>query len=269
MKLKILFLSVVAMVLIFLFLVVQGAAANTNYPQPHEYINDYAEVIDPATETVLNNKLGDFEKRTSNQVGVLTVKTTGDESIEEYSIHVFDQWKFGTEKEDNGAIIVFAIEDRKMRIEVGQGLEGDLTDIESKHILDDTVRPELRAGNYNAGVTNAVSGVMLAIDPSASEAAVASASATLTGNGDGLFAGIVIAVLIIIFVIVILLVVLDDASGGGGGGYGGGSLASLGGIVGSSIGGGDSGGSSGSSSGSGFSGGGGGSSSGGGASSSW
>ena len=89
---------------------------------------DDAEILSPAARERLTTALKSHEQKTTNQVVVLTVPTIGSESIEEYATRVFEQWKLGQKGKDNGVLVVVAPKDRKMRIEVGYGLEGTLTD---------------------------------------------------------------------------------------------------------------------------------------------
>ncbi|PKN46816.1 MAG: methanol dehydrogenase [Deltaproteobacteria bacterium HGW-Deltaproteobacteria-17] len=100
-----------------------------------------------------------------SQIAVLTVPDLGGESIEQASIRVTDVWKLGTKKGDNGVLFLIARDDRKLRIEVGQGLEGQLTDAHSRRILDDTVTPHFKAGNFDAGVMAGVRAIVALTDP--------------------------------------------------------------------------------------------------------
>src|SRR3989338_6049806 len=140
--------------LFFFFFVTSAFAAN--YPKYQNYVNDFANVISPQVEDALNKKLADYDKKTTNQIAVVTVKTTEPEPIEDYSIHLTDEWKIGQKGKDNGVLMLFAMDDRKMRIEVGRGLEGQLTDLQSKRILDNVIRPTFRDGNYDKGITDGV-----------------------------------------------------------------------------------------------------------------
>jgi uncharacterized protein len=88
------------------------------------------------------------ERHTTDQIVVLTVPTIGDESIEEYATKVFETWKLGIKGKDNGVLVVIVPQDRKMRIEVGYGLEGALTDVASSRIIRNVMTPRFKAGNY-------------------------------------------------------------------------------------------------------------------------
>src|SRR5579859_1209880 len=149
-----------------------------SYPQYVGYVNDFAHVLSPNATVSLNAKLGSLDQKTTDQVAVVTVNTTQPETIEDYSIHLADQWKVGQKGKDNGVIMLFAMKDHRMRIEVGRGLEGDLTDIQSKHIQTDIITPEFKQGHYEAGITKGVDAVIAAITHDASAAASLSTTST-------------------------------------------------------------------------------------------
>lgn len=196
-------------------LLMRSAYASTgiSYPDQKDYVTDTASVIDDSTEKQLDKSLGAFEKRTTNQVAVLTIQTLGDQSIEEYSIGTVAKWKLGQKGKDNGILILFSMDDHKMRIEVGRGLEGQLTDIQAQHILDDDVRPLMRSNDPSGGASKAVTDVIKAIDPSAPEASLsASASAATIGTPeDGVGATIAIFATIGIFALALLIIFLIEA----------------------------------------------------------
>ena len=102
----------------------------------------------------LNRKLRDFEARKGSQIAVLIVPTTAPEEIEQYSIRVAEAWKVGRKKIDDGAILLVAKNDRKLRIEVGYGLEGALTDATSKRIIDEIITPKFRSGDFAGGISD-------------------------------------------------------------------------------------------------------------------
>ncbi|MBY0432802.1 MAG: TPM domain-containing protein [Cyclobacteriaceae bacterium] len=125
-------------------------------------VHDDAKVLSAETVNRLEQTLKVFEDSTSNQVGILIIPSLDGEIIEEYTLRVAEKWKLGTEKKDNGVVMLIAINDRKMRIEVGQGLEGALTDALCNRIIRNEMAPNFRRGDYDAGVTAAVNAIMLA-----------------------------------------------------------------------------------------------------------
>jgi uncharacterized protein len=112
----------------------------------------------------LQQTLQNFEARKGSQVAVLIVPTTAPETIEQYSIRVAEAWKIGRKKIDDGAILVVAKNDRKLRIEVGYGLEGALTDATSKRIIDEIITPRFRNGDFSGGISAGVDRMIRVID---------------------------------------------------------------------------------------------------------
>jgi uncharacterized protein len=112
----------------------------------------------------LNQTLRNFEARKGSQVAVLIVPTTAPETIEQYSLWVAEAWKIGRKKIDDGAILVVAKDDRKLRIEVGYGLEGALTDVTSKRIIDEIITPRFRSGDFAGGISSGVDRIIRVVD---------------------------------------------------------------------------------------------------------
>jgi uncharacterized protein len=112
----------------------------------------------------LNQTLRNFEARKGSQVAVLIVPTTAPETIEQYSLRVAEAWKIGRKKVDDGAILVVAKDDRKLRIEVGYGLEGALTDVTSKRITDEIITPRFRSGDFAGGISAGVDRIIRVVD---------------------------------------------------------------------------------------------------------
>jgi uncharacterized protein len=112
----------------------------------------------------LNQTLRNFEARKGSQVAVLIVPTTEPETIEQYSLRVAETWKIGRKKIDDGALLVVAKDDRKLRIEVGYGLEGALTDAASKRIIDEIITPSFRSGNFAGGIFAGVARIIRVIE---------------------------------------------------------------------------------------------------------
>ena len=107
-------------------------------------VTDLTQTLSAAEAQALEAKLADWEARTSNQLAVLLVPTTQPEPIEAYSLRVAEKWKIGRKGQDNGALFVVAKNDRKMRIEVGYGLEGVLPDVTANRIIREDVAPAFR-----------------------------------------------------------------------------------------------------------------------------
>ncbi|TDJ09112.1 MAG: TPM domain-containing protein, partial [Deltaproteobacteria bacterium] len=125
-------------------------------------VMDQAGLIRNEIKLALTKRLKEFKAETGNQVQILTIKSLEGESIEGYSIKVVDKWKLGSEKADNGILFLISSKDRRMRIEVGQGLEGVLPDALVGRITD-TVRIDFKKGHYEQGIVHGTSLILSAI----------------------------------------------------------------------------------------------------------
>lgn len=123
--------------------------------KPTNYVNDYAGVIDQRTEQSINNKLFQLEQQTGDQITIVTIKSMDGDYIEHYAVKLFEVWKVGDSKLDNGAIVLVAVDERQMRIEVGYGLEPRLTDGKSIYIINNILKPNFQEGNYGLGLEEA------------------------------------------------------------------------------------------------------------------
>ena len=119
-------------------------------------VTDQTGTLSASERQALESKLRDWEARTTNQLAVLIVPTTAPEPIEQYSLRVAEAWKIGQKGKDNGAILLVAKNDKRIRIEVGYGLEGVLTDITSRRIIAENIAPEFSKGNFAAGINAGV-----------------------------------------------------------------------------------------------------------------
>ncbi|WP_421927756.1 TPM domain-containing protein [Neoaquamicrobium sediminum] len=130
---------------------------------------DNAGMIDPADESALVATLEAFEQKSSDQIVVATIESLGGEAIEPYANRLFRQWGLGQAGENNGVLLLVARDDRRMRIEVGYGLEGTLTDLHSKLIIENTMVPAFRAGDFSGGITRAVNDIIMVLEGNAAE----------------------------------------------------------------------------------------------------
>ena len=127
-------------------------------------VNDLAGIVPQPARERLETQLQDLERRTGAQVAVLTVDSLEGDPIEDFAVKVFQTWKLGRRGVDDGALFVVARQERRMRIEVGYGLEDRLTDARSRQILDETVRPHFRDGNFGAGIQAGVDAIAATIE---------------------------------------------------------------------------------------------------------
>lgn len=141
-----------------------AAAADVAVPALSGRVVDRTMTLTQAQREGLDQTLREFEARKGSQVAVLIVPTTAPESIELFSIRVAEAWKIGRKKVDDGAILVIAKDDRTLRIEVGYGLEGALTDLTSKRIIDEVIVPKFKAGDFAGGIIDGVDRILKVID---------------------------------------------------------------------------------------------------------
>lgn len=130
-------------------------------PRLQGYVNDYAGMMSDGVRAQLENTLRDFEQTDSTQIVILTIPSLEDETLEEFSMKVAESWKIGQQGRDNGIILLVARQERRVRIEVGRGLEGRMTDLMAGRIIDLVIAPHFRRGDFDGGF---VAGVNALID---------------------------------------------------------------------------------------------------------
>lgn len=141
-----------------------AAAADVAVPPLSGRVVDQTATLSAADVSDLEQKLKAFEDRKGSQIAVLMVPTTAPEAIEQYAIRVVEQWKLGRKKVDDGALLLIAKNDRKLRIEVGYGLEGALNDATTKRIIDEIITPRFKAGDFAGGINAGVDRMISVID---------------------------------------------------------------------------------------------------------
>ncbi len=147
-----------------------ATALAVDFPALTGRVVDNAGIIDTTTRSSLETRLADYEKKSSDQIVVATIPSLQGEVLEDYANRLFRTWGLGQASENNGVLLLVARDDRKIRIEVGYGLEGTLTDAFSKLIIENTLAPAFRAGDFSGGISAAVDDII----------------AVLEGNGDEL-----------------------------------------------------------------------------------
>jgi uncharacterized protein len=175
-------------------------------PNPPRLVTDQAGVLSEGERQALEQKLVAFDDSTSNQIAVVLIKTLNDRPIEEYATKLFREWGIGNKKTNNGVLILAAIDDRKVWIEVGYGLEGAIPDITASEIYRNIIVPAFKKQNYYEGLDNAVDALAKA---AVGEYKVARKKDSSKPGGGGS-----IITFLVILAIVLLMV--------GGGGFGGG-----------------------------------------------
>lgn len=184
------------------------AAGFTVPPTPDHYVTDGAGALSSATRTTLENQLHAYESTTGHQVIVWIGRTTGDVPLETWTTQTADRWKIGRRGHDDGAVLFVFMDDHKIRIEVGYGLEGALTDAQASRIIQDQIRPKMRAGDTDGAISAGVAAMLTTISPSytgVTPPPSASEGTTISGPA----AVILIVVFGLIFAFIIFLVVMQ------------------------------------------------------------
>jgi uncharacterized protein len=153
-----------AVAVVLIALVCSVAAYAADIPYLTGRVVDNADILSPAARARLTAALEAHEHATSNQIVVLTVSTIHPESIEQYAVDVFSTWKLGQKGQNNGVLVVVVPNDRRMRIEVGYGLEPILTDATAAAIIRDVMTPAFKRGDYDAGVQNGVAAIIARLE---------------------------------------------------------------------------------------------------------
>ncbi len=144
-----------------LFLTDQAFALQV--PRLQGRVNDYADLLSPATEASLESVLKSLESSDSTQIVVLTITSLQGDSLEEFSLRVVEDWKIGQQGLDNGVLLLVARDDRKIRIEVGYGLEGKLTDMTAGRIISDVMGPRFKQGDFNQGIIDGIGAIVMTV----------------------------------------------------------------------------------------------------------
>lgn len=227
------------------------AAAQTkiDFPALTGRVVDQANLLDPATEQALTEKLAALEASSTDQLVVVTVNSLQDQEIEDYGYQLGRAWGIGQKENDNGALLIVAPNERKVRVEVGYGLEPILTDAFSSQVIRDDILPSFRDGDYQTGVVKGVDALIaqLSLDPAEAQARAQAAAAQQTDTKAESIIPVVIIAAIFLFMFLIamrsgrgrrsnvgsvLLWAASEAlrsSGRGGGGWGGGGGGGFGG----------------------------------------
>lgn len=132
-------------------------------PQLSQRVTDKARMLSSATVSQLDQVLSAFEQEESTQIAVLTIGSLQGAGLESFSLKVVENWQLGREDLDNGALLLIVRDDRKIRVEVGYGLEGSLTDLTAGRIIRNTITPQFKNGNFDQGVIDGVSAMIAAV----------------------------------------------------------------------------------------------------------
>lgn len=133
-------------------------------PELNQRVTDTTGTLDAATQSRLTQTLAELEQRKGAQIAVLMIPTTGDEGIDQYAVRAFEQWKLGREAVDDGILFLVAKDDRRLRIEVGYGLEGAVPDLLAGRIIREQVAPRFQQGDFSGGVVAGVDSLIKLVD---------------------------------------------------------------------------------------------------------
>lgn len=173
--------------------------AYTSPGSPSGFVNDFAGVLSVQESQQLESKLVSLRENTGAEVAVVTIGTIGnDETIESYSVKLFEEWGIGNKDKDTGLLLLIVTEDRQMRIEVGYGLEGAVTDIQSGNIIRKVLTPAFQEGNYALGISGAVDALSAIItdSPEAEQYSVVESSGQ--SSSDTGWGGVFFVIIILI-----------------------------------------------------------------------
>ena len=229
---------------VFLILLLSLASAfAANFPALTGRVVDAAGVLSPITAADLERKLANLEQKSGIQLVVATVPSLDGQEIEPYANQLFREWKLGEAKKDNGVLLLVAPKERRVRIEVGYGLEGTMTDAVSSLIIRNAIAPRFKAGDFNGGVTRGVDDIITALTTDSAE--WQPKKPEMRTEHDASILDAIAPFLFILFIMFILsrvgrrggrggnVVVIPMGMGGGGwgrgGGFGGGSFGGGGG----------------------------------------
>jgi uncharacterized protein len=130
--------------------------AVAEFPTPTGFVNDFAGVLNQAARARLEERLRTYEQATTNEIAIAIFPSLGGRTIEDVGVRLLEQWRVGKREKNNGVLIVVAVQDRRVRIEVGYGLEGQLPDATTGKIIRDVLVPHFRQGDYAGGLDTAV-----------------------------------------------------------------------------------------------------------------
>ncbi len=222
-------------------LLAAAAYAAANFPALTGRVVDDAHILSAVTTADLERKLASLEQKSGIQLVVATVSSLNGEEIEPYANALFRTWKLGEAKQNNGVLLLIAPKERRMRIEVGYGLEGTLTDAVSSVIIANAIAPRFKAGDFDGGVTRGVDDIITALTTDSAE--WKPKATDMRAEHEASFLDTLAPFLIFLFIMFVLsrvarrgggnVVFIPMGMGGGGrfggGGFGGGGFSGGGG----------------------------------------
>ena len=181
---------------ILLLVLLPWTVAGQDFPtRPSTLVSDFAQVLSTQEQQQLEQKLVAFDDSTSTQIAVVILRTIGNYDISDYAVQLFNQWKIGQEKKNNGILLLIALDDHKVFINTGYGVEGALPDFTCHEIIQQDIVPNFKAGQFYLGIDAATNSIMAAVNGD-----FKSTGTTKRPKGSGVFP-IFIVLLILLLVI--------------------------------------------------------------------
>ncbi len=146
-----------------------GATLAADVPMLSGRVVDNAELLSAAARERISAALKAHEAKTTNQIAVLTITTLGEDNIEQYAVRVFEQWKLGKKDKDNGLLLVIVPKERKIRFEVGRGLEGTVPDVVASRTIRNVIAPSFKANQFDKGVEEGIAAIIQQLEGNASD----------------------------------------------------------------------------------------------------
>jgi uncharacterized protein len=202
-----------------------GAAEVLIPPAPQRWVTDTVGLLSPGAREALDRQLEAYERRTGHQILVWIGATTGDTPLEEFAVKAFEKWKPGRAGKDDGLVFFLFTQDRKMKIEVGYGLEDRVTDLVASRVIREAVAPRLQGGDPDGAFREGVAALLSAIDASGTEAVPRPGPRPLSTAQNVVIAIVAIGFLLLLLsnpsLAIWLLMNVLSGSGRGGGSRGG------------------------------------------------
>lgn len=194
------------------------AQADVPVPKFDQRCKDLAKIMSEEERVDLDRRLVAYEQATGNQIAILVIKSLEGEPIEDYAFRVFKEWKLGDEQKDNGILIVAAIKERRLRFEIGKGLEGDLTDLEASLIIREQMRPFTKQERWHEAFQAGLAAIEKKLSGKVYGPVPERPRETASHRGTDYQGYFLTAIFLLVFVIVILRALKGGGRGGGGGG---------------------------------------------------
>ncbi|MET0792059.1 MAG: TPM domain-containing protein [Polyangiaceae bacterium] len=210
-----------------LLFVLPSVAFALEVPPLVAHVNDTAGMLSEAERAQLEQQLSAYEQKTGRQFALLTIPTLDGDALESFSIRVVEAWKLGQKGKDSGLLLLIVQKEHKLRIEVGYGLEGSITDAFSSRLIRNVLVPAMRAGRVEAGLEQAFD--LLMKQAAGEDVAGAEGVAPQSGGRSSSPFGLLVLLLIAAPILIPILIAMGRGGGGGGGGRGGGGLGGGGG----------------------------------------